>query len=484
MFDSLAPLNIYKQSRVVSHDEARAVASGKGALRLFEGYSPHKGQVRLHKLSTRFVAVVAGRRGGKTAALGHEFLKRVFMDYKAWKGAGNVWRKPSRLGGEIKGALQYWLVAPTYRHTLLMLQVIFEILGGLDSPLILSYNKAESRLWLVGGIKIEARSAENPNMLVGDSLNGLWMDEAARVKGEAWGENIKPNLDDNEGWALFSTTPLGQNWFYNEVWQKTQLTSEMSLRDMQFGGVSWTTADNTAVPILAREQALAKLMLPPAVYARNYLASFTAFDGQIFQAFNADSTHVTNAVPWSRIVDRWGGLDWGASNAGCQLELGRDDEGVIWVWSEDYERDLIVAPPSDSIHADCWVNRMKRTRSLRHVSRWWADPSGKGNILTCKREGLDVRPANNDVMAGIDLINAMLQPVPRVAGGQATPSIKIHAKCVNLIREMTSYRWAKDDKPLKKDDHAVDTLRYALLSEHALSRSGSRAKLIDWSIFD
>ena len=46
----------------------------------------------------------------------------------------------------------------------------------------------------------------------------------------------------------------------------------------------------------------------------------------------------------------------------------------------------------------------------------------------------------------------------------------IDKNCVNLIRELESYRYEKDvygrnysERPLKKDDHAVDALRYALM---------------------
>ena len=46
----------------------------------------------------------------------------------------------------------------------------------------------------------------------------------------------------------------------------------------------------------------------------------------------------------------------------------------------------------------------------------------------------------------------------------------IDKNCVNLIREIESYRYEKNtygrnysERPVKKDDHAVDALRYALM---------------------
>lgn len=36
---------------------------------------------------------------------------------------------------------------------------------------------------------------------------------------------------------------------------------------------------------------------------------------------------------------------------------------------------------------------------------------------------------------------------------------------MNLIREIKSYFWGKGDVPIKKDDHALDELRYYVMSK-------------------
>ena len=42
--------------------------------------------------------------------------------------------------------------------------------------------------------------------------------------------------------------------------------------------------------------------------------------------------------------------------------------------------------------------------------------------------------------------------------------IYIFPCCENLIREIKSYRWGEGDIPVKKDDHALDELRYYVMS--------------------
>ena len=40
----------------------------------------------------------------------------------------------------------------------------------------------------------------------------------------------------------------------------------------------------------------------------------------------------------------------------------------------------------------------------------------------------------------------------------------IFKNCLNMIREIKSYFWGDDDVPIKKDDHALDELRYYIMS--------------------
>ena len=41
----------------------------------------------------------------------------------------------------------------------------------------------------------------------------------------------------------------------------------------------------------------------------------------------------------------------------------------------------------------------------------------------------------------------------------------IFKNCPNLIREIKGYFWGNNDVPTKKDDHALDELRYYLMTK-------------------
>jgi phage terminase large subunit len=69
-----------------------------------------------------------------------------------------------------------------------------------------------------------------------------------------------------------------------------------------------------------------------------------------------------------------------------------------------------------------------------------------------------VVPAKNDVQYGIQIMTAEMKQ----------GNLFICEECKNLIREVESYVWDSkytergEDEPLKKDDHSVDALRYAV----------------------
>jgi hypothetical protein len=449
-------------------------------------YQPHQKQRELHDhIDTRFVAVVAGRRGGKTYGCGREFLRRVYRDVEAKKKTGEKWNRPRVLDDEAKGFCQYWCTSPTYALGNLQRREIFEAIGGVDSPLVLRYQRNKSRLWLAGGVRIEFRSGDRPERLVGDGLDGEWDDESARQKPETWKDSIRPALSDKQGWAIFSSTPMGKNWFYHEVWQKTQHGSG-SDRDEDYYGVHFTTADNTSLPHLVEEVRKARRELPRPIFLRNYMASFHAFEGKVFEEFLDDHTHIVEAIP--PLVSKWGGVDWGHANPGTQICVGTDRFGNVFVFKEDYARGLTVPPPPANSNADCWVNRLKR-EGRKGVTHWWADPSEPGDIATCQNYDLRVLGADNAVAPGIDFVASLLKPVVPEANpnGGARPGLYIERSCENLRTELSGYAWGKNGKPVKENDHTVDALRYALYTEAtqgtALRRQVDRLRASFPSIF-
>ena len=82
------------------------------------------------------------------------------------------------------------------------------------------------------------------------------------------------------------------------------------------------------------------------------------------------------------------------------------------------------------------------------------DPAAAAFIETIRRHGrFLVRPAENDVINGIQTTAALLQ----------SGRVLIHESCADALREFKTYSWddtAHQDKVIKENDHAMDDIRY------------------------
>ena len=138
---------------------------------------------------------------------------------------------------------------------------------------IRNISESDRRIEYPGGGSITIRSAAGEDSLVGAGLDGIVIDETARVKQEIWTEHLRPTLTDKQGWAIFIGTPRGKNWYY-DLFMRAQSQPDWACWQRP-------TKDN---PFIKPEELVqAKSELGSQVYAQEYEAQFTDFAGQIFK---------------------------------------------------------------------------------------------------------------------------------------------------------------------------------------------------------
>lgn len=405
-------------------------------VRLFAGYRPHECQIEFHKSANRFLALVAGARGGKTYAAAREFLRRIYKDRKS---------KP--------GPLHYWAVCPSHPVGKVQVRAILEAIQSVNASLIDRFSPSQHELVLAGGILIEFKSGERPESLVGVGLDGMWIDEAARLKADAWLGQLRMRLSDKKGWCLFSTTPLGRNWFFSEIVGKADPRDPM--RDPEYGCCSWTTAQNTAVPELAEEVEKARRTLPPRYFRREYEARFETFSDAVFDEWDR-RIHIATPPPppFDSVV---AGVDWGFRNPGAIIVVATDKDGTRWILDEAVEERIPVQRPGAS---RTWVSIAREFEDRYRIGRFFADPSRPDHIRVFQKAGLAVAAAKNEVASGLEALSVLLHPDEETG----KPRLFVSPGCRNLIGEMDNYRFEEgiSEIPVKKDDHAIDALRYAV----------------------
>lgn len=434
------------------------------------GYHPHKGQLKLHRARARFRVLDCGRRWGKSTSGPHEKIPKMLT------------RKPT-LG---------WVVAPTYDLGEKEFRVFWSVLiDKMQIPVdrsktFYSIRNKDFRITTAWGSSVEVRSAEHPESLVGEGLDWVIMAEAAKLKLSHWEKFIRPTLSDKRGDALFVSTPEGFNWFF-DLYQLGQ-SGDPDLDDW-WSYKSPTWENETVFPGGAQDEEIlaVKKILSPEVFDQEYGAEFTSFAGRIYSEFD-EGYHVLKDYEFNPEWPNYLAFDFGFRNPfvclNIQVNPATDD---VYVWDEYYERNITTPE-----HA----RRLKSHIQWR-VDGGYYDPAGPEEAVSLMKIFHDTLEYNNVWLNAVNLVGApnewksgiervkewlKLRPATDEMGYEIDtkkPKLFVARRCRQTIREFNTYRVkeqtekmneSKDPKeePRKKDDHAMDALRYFIAGHYGL----------------
>lgn len=434
---------------------------------LFGDYDPHPKARKFFLDNHRFVLATCGRRGAKSHTGARRMLRKIFEDdwprARARPYSPGAARRGTALWWDRRPRMHYWVLAETVE---LLAEPKRYLLQFLPAELLDHADNTKNRLWLHGDILIEFKTAHDPKRTVGSGLDGIWIEEAARIRSDAWQGFIMHGLADKGGWAQFTTTPLGEDWTFE------QLVKPAIEGDAEFGFHTWRTADNIRAPEVLKYVEWARKHLPPEYFKRELEASYEAFIGQIYEHFNPDTMVVDKLPLGVQLVRRLGCQDWGFTAPGAQVVLGltslNPDEAHVWAIDEEYSSSKLVE--------EFWVPSAKRLAQAYRFNEWVADPAEPDNIDRMKRAGVrmvghkNYQASNYDehersVRAGIRMFSALMyqqrfhilrKPAPTKPG------------CSHLISELKSYRWAQQGATLVErpapgqKEHAATAARYGV----------------------
>lgn len=378
-----------------------------------------------------------------------------------------------------------WIVAPTYdlgeKEFRVFWNVLIDRMGvPVDkSKTFYSIRTKSFRITTAWGSSIEVRSAEHPESLVGEGLDFVIMAEAAKLKRSHWEKYIRPTLSDKRGAAIFVSTPEGFNWFY-DLWQQGQSGEPAFKEWWSYSSPTW---ENTIVfpggrsdpEILEVEGTLA-----PEVFAQEYGAEFTSFAGRIYSEFD-EGYHVVHDYQFNPNWPNYVSFDFGFRNPFVCLNIQVDPSENVYVWDEYYERNFTST---------------EHGRRLKSIIQWrvdggYHDPAGPddaNSIIKVWHDDADyhngyvddvmLTGAPNDWQAGVNRVKEWLKFVGQ-PDGSSKPKLFVSDTCKNVIREFNTYRVKEQtekmnetrdpkEEPRKKDDHAMDALRYFIAGHFGL----------------
>ena len=436
----------------IEGEERRRTQKGPLA-RYNAGRVKHRKQLAFHKCKKRNRWVFGGNRSGKTecGAVECVYLARGVHPYRKNKDGvfGWVVSLSQQVQRDVaqKKILHY--LDPAWIDDIVMLA------GKKGTPGAGIIDQIRVRN-VFGGISVIGFKScdQGREKFQGSSLDFVWFDK--EPPRDIY-EECRMRVFDRRGELFGTMTPLkGRTFLFDEIYMNGRQDPEVWYEFMEW-------ADN---PFLDKKE-IARLgaALGERELESRRFGRFCVEEGLVYPEFD-ERVHVISpfSVPfeWQDTIS----IDPGLNNPLSAHWYCTDFDGNVYIVAEHYEakRDI-------DYHA-------AKIREISERIGWHTD--GKGRLAALIDSAANQRTlasvksvaelfyergilvnanVNKDLFAGIARVKSYL------IGEGGKPKLYIFSGCVHLIREMKGYFWGEGDVPKKRDDHAMDELRYYLMTK-------------------
>lgn len=299
----------------------------------------------------------------------------------------------------------------------------------------------------------------------GTSLDYVWFDEEPP---EDIYIECKMRVIDRCGEIFGTMTPLkGLTWVYNTIY-----LNESGDTDVWYEQMEW--ADNPYLNKKEIEKLSANLSEDELV-SRKY-GNFANGTGLVYSEFDENY----NVIEPFDVPKEWYdkiSIDPGLRNPLSCHWYACDYDGNIYVIAEHYAKEKPIDYHCEKIKEICkYLNWPTRNGKIEGI----IDSAANQKTLASEKSvtelfyenGILANPyVNKDMFSGINKVKSYFK------NALGDRKLFIFKNCVNMIREIKGYFWGNNDAPVKRDDHAMDELRY-----YIMSRPENKEKVVKKSI--
>lgn len=309
------------------------------------------------------------------------------------------------------------------------------------------YDNSSILSW--GGMKDDDQRESIRSIGQDGALDWVWMEEAHLFTRFDFDEVLSRMRGKAAPWTqiILSTNPDAPgHWIKKELIDGKLASYHKS-----------TWRDNPANPA-DYEQTLNMLSEPLRSKLRDGL--WVMAEGAIYPEWTEENiSHLADFHPDYPI---FASVDDGYTNPRCVLLI--------------QERPVEGKPDRICVFAEYYKTQQLAENTLKEIWPYWSyplpefiyyDPSAIQFAATAQELGHAVWGAYNGVPEGIKVVRNFIKD------HNGERRLLVHPRCVNLIEQFPTYRYSdtgamlgSDPKPLKENDHAVDSLRYYLATTH------------------
>jgi len=397
-------------------------------------YMPlHPYQKEMLGSDKRFNAAVAGTGGGKTVCGAVWCIRQIERAIKQY--------------GKCLG----FIVAPTYK--VLARATVPCFIDALKGTSLEGVYKASQSYYELPNNwgRIWTQGADNEGGLEGGQFDFVWGDEGGQFRKKVF-DAIIGRTGAKEAPILITTTPYGLGALFE--WYKKWQSGDTDYNIITFASIA-----NPAYPKTEFERA--KRSMTPEKFRERYLGEFLRMEGLVYPKLQdsfinctADEILTLLSLPGKNV----GGIDYGWNDPFCALAAkipsisspdGKFIAGVAYIW---YERYLSETPLEEHAAA---------LPKLYGQDILWYSEHQPEYMMKLRRGGFRVKRATKAILVGIDIVNS------RYYSGRLKI---IQNRCPCLCEEGAMYVYEPNrddeiigDKPIGKDNHAMDAKRYMIM---------------------
>lgn len=333
------------------------------------------------------------------------------------------------------------IISPNYNLSSISFELQRSLIKHFDLE-VSRDNLKDKIIELSNGSTIRMGSLSTVDSCVGRSYSLIVFDEAALGDGgeAAFNVALRPTLDRPGAKAIFISTPRGKaNWF-----------SRFFDRGFSDAFPEWCslTADWTENPRMTpADVEEAKRVMSRAEFEQEYCASFTTFEGQIY---NLVEDNICDYTPLDR-AEAIAGLDPGYRDQTAFIVVVYSEQTDTYHVVDEY----LKSEATTDKHAEAFQEL---------IAKWNIDAifidSAAPQFASDLAYLYDVATikAKKDVLPGIAFVQSVIEQ----------GRLKVAPHCTNTLDMLMQYRWdtketLTKEKPLHdKYSHMADALRYCL----------------------
>lgn len=321
----------------------------------------------------------------------------------------------------------------------------------IPKEIISKTNETELIIELTNGSQIMLKGADSPDSLRGVKIDFCVFDETAFFEhwDEVW-KVIRPTLVDSKADVWFISTPNGFNHF------KTLAEKD----DPDWTYYHFTSYDN---PYLDRNEIESmKKEMDEDSFAQEIMGEFRKMSGLIYKDFNRE-THMVDVPDLTYNYTFTRALDFGFAHKTALIYFAINSNGTaIYAYDGIYQSGMTEHDIAEAV---------KIKDAGKAITYPVADSAQPMSIEQLNQLGCYFNPVDkgqDSVKNGIVKVAGML----KVRNDTGKPTLMFSKSLGWIADEFEKYRWVENksmdgmikEAPLKRDDDAMDAIRYFAMS--------------------